>query len=277
MAGIDRGGEPLPHLYLSDVVLAFGRTVALDAISLDVPAGSILGLIGRNGAGKTTAIRLLAGLLAPDAGIVRVGGADPVQARHQVMRSTGFLLDELALFSYLTAGETLAWLADAYGLSRNEGARRTAALLGFFGLSEFRDHVADDLSTGMQKRLALAAAMVHSPSALVLDEPFESLDPLMVRRLKDFLRVYAQSGGTVMLSSHLVDVVEELCDRVAILEAGVVCAAGPTADALASLDGQLPRRTLEELYLSVVPPGEVADLEWMLGSGPSEAERRGPR
>ncbi|MDQ3388192.1 MAG: ABC transporter ATP-binding protein [Gemmatimonadota bacterium] len=256
-----------PVLELVDVVRRFGATVALDCVNLAVPPGTILGLIGRNGAGKTTAIRILAGLLEPDEGTARVGGEDPMADRQTVMTHAGFLLNDLALFTYLTAEETLNWLGDVYRQPRQLATVRTEELMRFFGLTEVRDRLAEDLSTGMRKRLALAAAMIHVPAALVLDEPFESLDPLMVRRLKDLLRRYASSGGAVLLSSHLVDVVEELCDRIAILEMGSVRAYGHTREVLSTVDERLPRRTLEELYASLVPSEDPGALDWLVGRG----------
>lgn len=252
-------------LRLDDVHLRFGGTAALDGVSLHLPRGSVTGLIGRNGAGKSTSIRLLAGLLAPDAGRVEVLGRRFADAGEEIRRRTGYLLAEPALFAYLTPRETLRFLAEAYAVPRGEAERRTEELLAFFGLAEAADRVVEGFSTGMQKRLGIAAALVHRPELLVLDEPFETLDPLVVRRLKGLLADYARAGGTVLLSSHLVGAVEELCDRVAIMERGRVVVAGRTDEALAGAAGRLGRATLEELYAAVVDDATPARLEWLGG------------
>jgi ABC-2 type transport system ATP-binding protein len=238
--------------------------VALDDVTLTGSFGTIFGLIGRNGAGKTTAIRILAGVTGPDAGTVTVHGENPISHRKSVMARVGFLLDDLALFAYLSVRETLLWMADVHGQTATVAEARTEELLRFFDLVETSERLAEDLSTGMRKRLALAAAMIHGPSVLVLDEPFESLDPLMVWRLKELLRRFASSGGAVLLSSHLLDVVQELCDEIAVLEQGQVRSQGPINDVLRTVADRLPRNALEELYVSVVRSGEESRLEWLM-------------
>jgi ABC-2 type transport system ATP-binding protein len=252
-----------PAFALEQVVVRYGDFPALDGVSFGAPRGTITGLVGRNGAGKSTTIRLLAGLLEPQAGTVSVVGRTFGDDGAEIRRSVGYLLDTPALFSYLTAEETLLFVAEAYGLSPAERTRRTEELLSFFGLHEARHRVADDFSTGMRKRLALACAVVHSPGLLVLDEPFESLDPLMVRRLKDLLTRYRSAGGSVLLSSHLIDAVEEIADRIVIMERGRVVVSGSTQVALAQAASRLPNSTLEELYLSVVEEDAPPPLGWL--------------
>ena len=259
-------GSPAPDaLRLEGVSLRFGALAALDGVSYSVPRGSITGLIGRNGAGKSTSIRLLAGLLRPDAGTVEVGGRGFAEAAVEIRRETGYLLAEPALFSYLTPYETLAFVAEAYGVPRAEGERRAEELLRFFGLEGARGRLVDGFSTGMHKRLGIAAALVHRPRLLVLDEPFETLDPLVVRKLKRLLAGFARGGGSVLLSSHLVGAVEEICDRVVILERGRVVVAGETEEVKRGVAGTLDRATLEELYASVVDDPEDVRLEWLEG------------
>ncbi|MDB4951592.1 MAG: transporter ATP-binding protein [Gemmatimonadetes bacterium] len=254
---------PADALALEAVSVRFGGVQALDGVSLAVPAGSITGLIGRNGAGKSTSIRLLAGLLRPDAGQVRVLGMGFADGATEIKQSTGWLLSEPALFAYLTPYETLRYVAEACGVPDAEGERRTRDLLALFDLEGARDRLVDGFSTGMQKRLGLAAAMVHAPRLLVLDEPFETLDPLIVRKLKRLLVRYAADGGSVLLSSHLIDAVDEICDRIAILEKGRVVVAGPTQQAKAGIAGKLGGGTLEELYASVVQDAADVDLVWL--------------
>lgn len=256
-----------PHagaaLALHDVTVVFGAVRALDRVDLEVPYGSITGLIGRNGAGKSTSIRLLTGILQPDSGTVSMFGQPVSEAPLAMRAQSGFLLSQPALFAYLTPRETLRFLAEAYGLSLDTGERRTHDLLAFFELEEAADRLVDGFSTGMQKRLGIAAACIHAPPLLVLDEPFEALDPLIVRKLKRLLVGYVHAGGTVLLSSHLIDTVGEICDRIAILERGRVVVAGRTEEVTAQVSGVLGRGTLEELYAAVVPAGQDIALPWL--------------
>jgi len=248
-----------------DLSLGFGELRVLDHISFVVPERSITGLIGRNGAGKSTTIRVLAGLLRPDreSGEIRIFDLSPQLDREAVLASTGFLLSEPALFGYLTPRETLGFLGRAYGLDTRESARRAGELIRFFELEEDAERLAENFSTGMKKRLSLAAALIHSPRLLVLDEPFESLDPLTVRSLKKLLVEYSEGGGTVLLSSHLIDAVEEICDGIVILDQGRVAAAGPTAEAKSRVAKELPGATLEDLYASLVPAARLSGLRWL--------------
>jgi ABC-2 type transport system ATP-binding protein len=261
---------------IEDLTVAFGKLRALDAISFSVPVGSITGLIGRNGAGKTTSIRCLAGILQPTTvSRLAVMGGSPLTERREVLAATGFLLSEPALFRYLTPLETLLFLARAYRLDRAESESRSAELLSFFDLEAAQDRAVDEFSTGMLKRLSLAAALIHAPRLLILDEPFESLDPLMVRSLKKLLKGYAEGGGTVLLSSHLIDAVEEICDRVIILEQGRVVTAGPTDEVRSGISSALPAATLEDLYASLIPASEAVSLAWLTaprGAGVDTAE-----
>lgn len=252
-----------PALVLERVSVRYGDFFALRDVTIHAPNGSITGFIGRNGAGKTTTVRLLAGLLSPAAGEVQVLGKRFPEGGPGIKRNTGYLLDTPALFSYLTAEETLLFLAEGYGLPRSEQEQRAESLLSFFGLWEGRRRLVDEFSTGMRKRLALAAALVHRPRLLVLDEPFESLDPLMVRRLKGLFTRFVAGGGTILLSSHLIDVVQEICDRVVILERGEVVVSGKTRDALTRISGLLEGGALEELYASVVLEETGEKLNWL--------------
>lgn len=267
-------GETGAVVRLRGVSVRYGAVTALERVGFHVPQGSITGLIGRNGAGKSTTIRVLAGLLTPDGedADVEVFGLDPAVAGPRIRARTGYLLADPAVFAYLTARETLGFIVEAYGLPRPVAARRTASLLAFFELEDAADRVVDGFSTGMRKRLELAAALIHAPPLLVLDEPFESLDPLMVRSLKQLLRHYSAGGGTTLLSSHLIDAVDEICERIVILEAGRVVAAGPTAEAKRGVEGSIGAGSLEDLYASVIPAGDVPELEWLwneISAGPA--------
>jgi ABC-2 type transport system ATP-binding protein len=265
MAGESPSADPA--VVMKDVTVAFGPVQALDSVSFEVPSGSVTGLVGRNGAGKSTSIRCMAGLLDPSHGesVVRILGREPRNDHLAIVTRTGFLLSEPALFPYLTPLETLAFLARGYGIDHHEAARRAEDLLRFFDLTDAADRLADQFSTGMKKRLALAASMIHAPDLLVLDEPFESLDPLMVRAVKRLLLAYAAGGGTILLSSHLIDAVEEICDRVIILEQGRIVASGTTSEVKSKILERLPSATLEDLYASLVPESDAPEMAWLTG------------
>ena len=252
---------------LSDVSFRYGDVAALAGVNLQVAPGSITALIGRNGAGKTTIVNLLSGLLEPDQGAVTLLGRGWTDGSRDVdlRRETGFLLSDDALFQYLTVGETLAFLAAAYDLEAGESRTRVAELLQFFDLESVRDRLTDQLSTGTRKRLALAAAMVHAPRVLVLDEPFEALDPLIVRRLRRLLVQYVRRGGSVLLSSHLVGVVQEISDYVYILEQGRIIFEGAGAQ-FRTREAPLPDDgggALETMYASLVDNASQAQLDWL--------------
>lgn len=249
---------------LHNIEVSFRNIKALNNVSFDTPAGTITGLIGRNGAGKSTTINILAGLLAPGSGEVLLLGEQPPYSP-RVKQGVGFVLEDLALFSYLTAEETLLYLGESYGLA-SDAPKRTEDLLGFFGLRGAKTTLVEDMSTGMRKRLAIAAALIHSPRVLILDEPFESLDPVMVRRVSDILTNFAASGGTILLSSHLINTVENLCDRIVILEQGRVVVAGRTQEAIAASTERLEQATLEQLYISIVQDESTGSLPWLLPS-----------
>ncbi|GJG86011.1 hypothetical protein tb265_11920 [Gemmatimonadetes bacterium T265] len=224
---------------------------ALAGVTLVVRAGTVCGLVGRNGAGKSTLIRTAAGLVVPDAGTVRVFGRDPARERVATMCVAGFLLADPALFAYLTAAETLAFVAECHGTSRAAARARAAALIDRLDLHDVADGRAAEYSTGTAKRLAVAAALAHDPGLLVLDEPFEALDPLAVRALRAELRARADAGTAVLVSSHLLAAVESLCDDVVLLERGRVLAGGTVAAVVAAL-APAAERTLEGAYVRLV-------------------------
>jgi ABC-2 type transport system ATP-binding protein len=252
-----------PALRINTIDFSYGNIPALSNVSLGVEQGSIIGLVGRNGAGKSTLINVLAGLLEPSKGTIEIFGGSSAGQGEAVMRVTGWLLSEPALFQYLTPSETLDFLADAYRLDRSVGSARVADLLHFFELDAMEMRLADELSTGNLKRLALAAAMIHAPRLLVLDEPFESLDPLMVRRLRHTLVAYARRGGSVLLSSHLLEVVQDICDYVYILESGKIVFEGAAEQFRAASTIAGEGTALEALYASVVEPRAEHELLWL--------------
>ena len=234
-------------LEVSGLARSFGSQVAVAGLSLNVGAGEVVGLVGANGAGKTTTLLSVAGVLRPDAGQVRIAGVDlkanPVEAKRQL----GFVPDEPELFDYLSVEEHLRFIARLYGVADIE--RRLPVLLADLELSDRRRSLPDELSRGMRQKLALGCAFVHDPKVLLLDEPLTGLDPLGIRRMKDAIREKAAAGAAVLLSSHLLEVVSELCGRVVVLGHGTVVAEGTPREIAArgSVGGSLEDAVLDLL------------------------------
>ena len=231
----------------------FGATVAVDGIDLAVPRGSTYGLVGPNGAGKTTLLRCATGLLRPDAGAIDVEGvdvwSDPVAAR----RVVGILPEDLQLFDRLTGAQLLTYSGLLFGLTRAEADRRAADLLDLLGLTADARTLVVDYSQGMRKKIGLAAALLHAPRVLFLDEPFESVDPVSARTIRALLRRHTEAGGTVILSSHVMELVERLCDHVGVIHRGRVVAEGPTAQ----VTGDEP---LDVAFAHLVEAGAEAEV-----------------
>ncbi len=213
-------------LQITGLVKQFGEKVAVAGIDLTVPSGSFFGLVGPNGAGKTTTLSMATGLLRPDAGTARVHGvdvwADPVAAKRMI----GNLADGVRLFDRLTGEQLISYTAMMFGLPRPEIAPRVADLIEMMDLGDAAGTIVADYSAGMTKKVALACALVHAPRLLVLDEPFESVDPVSAANIEDVLRSYTRSGGSVIVSSHSMDLVQRMCDHIAVIAAGRVLAAG---------------------------------------------------
>ena len=219
-------------LSVSGLRKRFGGTTAVDDVDLDVPAGTFYGFVGPNGAGKTTTLAMITGLLRPDAGTVKVHGVDVWRNSAVAKKTLGVLPDQLRLFDRLTGAEFLHHAGALRGLDHDTTTRRVDDLVGAFGLRHSLDRFVSDYSAGMVKKIAIAAAMIHSPRLLVLDEPFESVDPVSAAAVIDILKNYASAGGTVLLSSHSMGLIERTCDAVAIIADGRMLAAGPIADVL---------------------------------------------
>lgn len=215
-----------PALLLQGLWRRFGQKIAVAGIGLAVPAGSFYGLVGPNGAGKTTTLSMATGLLQPDFGTVLVHGrdlwADPVG----VKATLGVLPDGVKLFDRLTGAQLITYAGLLHGLDRDTTAARTADLLGALDLAADAKTLVVDYSAGMTKKVALACALVHAPRLLVLDEPFEAVDPVSAANIRDILASYVASGGTVIVSSHVMDLVQRMCDHVAVIAGGHVLAAG---------------------------------------------------
>lgn len=220
------GERAVPALRLDGMHKRFGDTAAVDGVDLTVPAGSFFGLVGPNGAGKTTSLSMAVGLLRPDAGIAQVFGVDvwaePVRAK----RLLGVLPDRMALPERLTGRELLTYLGLLRGLDETTVARRAEELLEVLELTDAERTLVIDYSAGMRKKIVLATALLHTPRLLVLDEPFEALDPVSAATIRRILRRFVDAGGSVVISSHVMAMVEQLCDRVGVIANGRLVAAG---------------------------------------------------
>jgi len=208
----------------------FGDTTAVAGIDLSVQSGTILGIVGPNGAGKTTTLSMITGLLRPDTGTVVVHGLDVWQDPAAAKRHMGVLPDRVRLFDRLTGRQLLYYVGILRGLTATTVRERIGQLATSFGLEEALSRLVSDYSAGMTKKLSLAAALIHSPRLLVLDEPFESVDPVSAASIIEILRKYVAAGGTVVLSSHSMDLIERMCDSVAIIVNGAVLASGTVED-----------------------------------------------
>jgi ABC-2 type transport system ATP-binding protein len=233
-------------IHLDNVTKQYGRKTAVHELSLDIPAGELFAFLGPNGAGKTTTIKMMCGLLFPTSGRVRLGGHDLVTDGDRARALLAYVPDQPFLYEKLTGREFLEFVAEMYGLSDAESRVRIAEVVAEFQLGEFLDDLTERYSHGMRQRTVFASALVHRPRVLIVDEPTVGLDPRSVRQLKDLLRRYADSGVTVFLSSHSLDVVEELADRIGIIDHGrlIGCGTLETLRNQAALDG-----SLEEVFL----------------------------
>ncbi|MFD3683219.1 ABC transporter ATP-binding protein [Nocardiopsis sp. NPDC058631] len=253
--------DDAPALELVGLTKTFNGTRAADGVSLSVPRGATLGLVGPNGAGKTTSLSMAVGLLRPDSGTARVLGADVWSDPITAKRLLGVLPDGLALPERLTGGELLDYWGRLRGLGREVTRARAGELLRVLELdgAEEDSVLVAEYSTGMRKKIGLATALLHAPKLLVLDEPYEAVDPVSARVLTAILRRFTDGGGTVVISSHVMALVEQLTDRVAIIARGRVLADG-SLEAVRGVDA-----TLEDTFVRLVGAREVGEgeLTWL--------------
>jgi ABC-2 type transport system ATP-binding protein len=241
-------------LQIDNVTKRYGRHIAVDRLSLTVRRGEIFGFIGPNGAGKTTTIKMIGGVLAPDAGAIRIAGidlrADPVAAK----RCVGFVPDRPYLYEKLTGMEFMRFSADLYGVAPEDFDRRARAELERFALMDWADELIESYSHGMKQRLILCAALLHRPQLIVVDEPMVGLDPAAIRLVKGLFRHLAAEGTTVFLSTHTLSVAEDLCDRMGILHRGRLAATGSLADL--RREAGVASGDLEDIFLNMTrsPP-----------------------
>jgi ABC-2 type transport system ATP-binding protein len=244
----------------SHLTKRYGEKLAVDAVSFQVHAGEIFGFLGPNGAGKTTAIKMIAGLLHPTAGSVKVGGYDVVLQPMQAKSCCGYVPDTPNLYAKLTGRELLHFVGDLYSLNEDQTARRSEELLNLFGLAEAAGDTTDSYSHGMRQKISLAAALVHDPKVLILDEPTVGLDPKSARLIKNILRQIADRGAAVMLSTHILEIAQNMCDHIGILDHGRLIAAG-TMEELRKTQGE---SSLEDIFLSLTGGVEYAEIAEVL-------------
>lgn len=240
----------------------FGSIRAVSGVDLAVPAGSFYGFLGPNGAGKSTTIKCLTGLLTPTAGTMRILGIDPLVEPVAVKRRIGVVPEDLALFDRLTAEETLAFIAQVHGIDTATAKSRSADLLQLMDLKSSANRLVTDFSHGMRKKLSLAAALLPAPRLLFLDEPFEGIDAVASREIKDLLLSFVSRGGTIFLTSHILEIVERLSTHIGVIAKGKLVAQGSIAELRAAAGGA---QTLEDLFIALVG-GEArpqAMLDWI--------------
>jgi ABC-2 type transport system ATP-binding protein len=248
----------------------FGNLVAVDNVDLQVTAGQFFGFLGPNGAGKSTTIKILTGLLAPTSGSMQLLGVDFAANPVEVKRQIGVVPEGMGLFERLTGAEYLTFVGRMYGLDRATTKRRAEELLEFMQLADRPKTMIADYSHGMQKKLALAAAVIHGPRILFLDEPFEGVDALAAGALKSLLARMTERGTTIFLTSHVLEIVERLCSHMAIIHKGRLVAQGSLEELRAGISGESgSKTTLEQIFLSIVVQGgaerpQLEELSWLM-------------
>jgi ABC-2 type transport system ATP-binding protein len=267
-----------PAILTQGLTRRFGELVAVRGVDLCVTAGQFFGFLGPNGAGKSTMIKMLTGLLAPTSGGIQILGLDLDQKPVDVKRQIGVVPEGMALFGRLTGSEYLNFVGRMYGLDRQTAAQRTRELLEFMRLADEPKKLVTDYSHGMQKKLALAAAVIHSPRVLFLDEPFEGVDALAAGTLKAMLQRMIARGATIFLTSHVLEIVERLCSHVAIIDRGQLVAQGSLEELRAGVEAKAAaagnggtaaapaeKLTLEEIFLRTVGGERQAtqELSWL--------------
>ncbi len=247
----------------------FGGLTAVDGIDLTVAAGQFFGFLGPNGAGKSTTIKMLTGLLAPTSGRVQLLGIDFASDPVEVKRQIGVVPEGMGLFERLTGAEYLNFVGRMYGLDRATTRQRCEELLEFMQLADRPKSVIADYSHGMQKKLALAAAVIHGPRILFLDEPFEGVDALAAGALKALLGRMTERGVTIFLTSHVLEIVERLCSHVAIIHKGRLVAQGSLEELRGGAGEEGSKSSLEQIFLSILGQGgearpQMEELSWLM-------------
>jgi ABC-2 type transport system ATP-binding protein len=234
---------------LAQLTKRYGKFTAVDGIDLVVPSGELFGFLGPNGAGKTTTFRMIAGILRPTSGTVEIGGIDIIQRPLEAKKRLGFIPDRPFVYDKLTGGEFLRFAAALYGQQGLAIEKRIDELLELFELSRWKDELTESYSHGMRQKLIISGALVHRPEVIVVDEPMVGLDPKSARLLKDLFRQFVDRGGTVLMSTHTLEVAETMCDRIAIIHGGKIAAYGTMAEVQEQTSSE--DLGLEDLFLKL--------------------------
>jgi len=247
---------------LTALTKRYGKFTAVDGIDLEVPRGELFGLLGPNGAGKTTSIRMIVGILRPTSGTVTIGGID-IQARPlEAKAKLGYIPDRPFVYDKLTGGEFLRFCAELYGLQGAGVERRIDELMAVFELAAWKGELTETYSHGMRQKLIIAGALVHRPEVIVVDEPMVGLDPKSARLLKELLRQYVSRGGTVIMSTHTMEIAEAMCDRIAIVHRGKLAAHGTMAELRRQTSSE--GMSLEDLFLKLTGGHQTQRLDSVL-------------
>lgn len=250
--------DPSPAIAVHNLRKVYGVKAAVDGLDLQVPRGCFFGFLGPNGAGKTTTIRMLMGLAAPTSGTIQLLGMPMPERAVEIKQRIGLVPDESLLFDHLTGAEFTEFVGRMYGLSRPVSRDRAGELLSFFELDAAPGKLIGEYSKGMRKRLAMAAALIHRPELFLMDEPFEGVDVVGARLMKELLLDQVRHGATIFLTTHVLEVVERLCDRVAIINQGRLVLEGTLAELRTGSE------TLEDIFVRVVGAERATEaLDWL--------------
>src|SRR5437879_816787 len=249
----------------------YGKLVAVDRVDLEVPKGELFGFLGPNGAGKTTTLRMIAGIIRPTEGRIWLGGDDVIASPLAAKMRLGFIPDRPFVYDKLTGGEFLRFVAGLYGQDGDAVERRIDELLEVFELTVWKDELVESYSHGMRQKLIISSALIHRPECIVVDEPMVGLDPRAARLLKVMFRQFVDRGGTVLMSTHTLEVAEAMCDQIAIIQHGKIVAAGTVSDV--RRQHTAGDASLEELFLKLTGGAQVRDLVEVLGGGNDEGGR----
>jgi ABC-2 type transport system ATP-binding protein len=242
---------------LTNLTKRYGTFTAVDGIDLEVPSGELFGFLGPNGAGKTTTLRMIAGILKPTSGVVEIGGDDLERKPRKAKTRMGFIPDRPFVYDKLTGAEFLRFVAALYGQEGPAIERRMDELLKLFDLAPWKDELTESYSHGMRQKLIISSALIHQPEVIVVDEPMVGLDPKSARLLKDLFKEFTSRGGTILMSTHTLEVAEDMCDRIGIIQGGKIVACGTMAELrhqFAAGDA-----SLEDLFLRLT--GGVSEFE----------------
>ena len=249
---------------VTDLVKRYGAFTAVDGVSIDVSPGEIHGFLGPNGAGKTTTIRMIAGLLKPTAGTILVNNHDLAREPEQAKSSLGFIPDRPFIYEKLTAGEFLRFHAGLYGLDDGTVGERVKEMLEIFELGRWEHELVESFSHGMKQRLVMCAAFLHRPRAVLVDEPMVGLDPRGARLIKDVFRRMSAHGVAILMSTHTLEVAQEMCDRISIILKGKIIARGTVDELRAMAGGATPGNQLTDVFLRLTGGSGLQEIDEVL-------------